>query len=174
MEILIPYEVDKEVLGKGDFPNLKPNWSKLKRSPNVRVLPKLETDGSQPEVVATVARIRGTAAARALKLRRDLGEATVIAHAVHLRSQGRRVFVLIDDGGAKQLARSERLQVVTIETLLMAAVKRKVLAPEKLQKTYEQLVPFGNGLPSWDASELKKSYRDWRAEQRAAAAESDA
>lgn len=170
MEILIPAEVDKEVLKNSKYPGLKSHWPKFKQAPNVRVLPKLEADDEdQPEVVATVARIRGVGAARALKMPNDLGEVVVIAHAVHLRKHGRDVRVLIDDQGGQQLAEDEGLDVVTIEVLLMAGVDLGIITPAQLRKTYEQLIPYGGGLPSWDASEMKKLYAQWKRDRRAAA-----
>lgn len=171
MEVLVPGEVDEEVQNKSGFPTLKSHWPKFKQAPNVRILPKLKADDEdQPEVVAAVVRIRGVGAARALAMPKDLGEIVVIAHAVHLREQGRDVQVLIDDQGGQQLADEEDLDVVTIEVLLMAGVARGVLASAELRKTYEQLIPFGGGLPTWDASDLKKLHQQWKREQRAARA----
>jgi hypothetical protein len=31
-----------------------------------------------------------------------------------------------------------------------------ILAAERLRKTYENLIPFGSGLPTWAASRIKQ------------------
>lgn len=155
LEILIPFEVDREVQGKS-MGQLDTQWSRFKRASCVTVLPELlaEDDG-QKEVVAHVARIRDMEVSLALRKRRDMGEAIVIGHARHLSDQGHEVFVIIDDGPGQVLASREGLDILTVEDLLLGAVRTGVLQREQLRGTYESLRPFGSGLPSWDASELK-------------------
>jgi hypothetical protein len=85
----------------------------------------------------------------------DLGEAVVIGHAKVLADAGHEVYVVIDDQGGQTLASNEGLTILTVEELLIAAVQLDPLHPEKLRKTYEDLIPFGSGLPTWDASIIK-------------------
>jgi prevent-host-death family protein len=116
-------------------------------------------------VLLTVARIRETSAHLALSRSRDLGEAVVIAHAKVLADAGHQACVVIDDQDGQTLATMEGLAILAVEDLLLAAVQLGLLAPERLRKAYEDLIPFGSGLPSWDASTLKKQFRQWRQTQ---------
>jgi hypothetical protein len=97
---------------------------------------------------------------------RDLGEAIVIGHAKVLADAGHEVYVVIDDQGGQILASCEGLQILTVEDLLIAAVQLHVLPPERLRKTYEDMIPFGSGLPTWDASFMKQKYNEWRRAQK--------
>ncbi len=71
----------------------------MRASDRVQILPQLMADDERADVVAIVARVRGTAARLALSTRKDLGEAVVIGHAKHLAEGGHEVYVLIDDQG---------------------------------------------------------------------------
>ncbi len=75
------------------------------------------------------------------------------------------ISIVIDDQDGQTLATMEGLAVLAVEDLLLAAVQLGLLAPERLRRTYEELVPFGSGLPTWDASTLKHQYREWRRAQ---------
>lgn len=165
MEILIPAEVEREVLGKrmGQVSN---QWPRLRSSSRVQILDELMADETRADIVSSVARVRGTSARLALSTRRDLGEAVVIGHAKVLADAGHDVYVLIDDQGGQTLASNEGLTVLTVEDLLIAAVQLELLPPEKLRKTYEDLIPFGSGLPTWNASDLKRQYHEWRRSQK--------
>lgn len=98
----------------------------------------------------------------ALSTKRDLGEAVVIGHAKVLADAGHEVYVVIDDRGGQVLASNEGLSVLTVEDLLIAAVRLCVLSAERVRRTYEDLIPFGSGLPTWDASTLKQKFAEWR------------
>jgi hypothetical protein len=98
----------------------------------------------------------------ALSASRDLGEAIVIGHPKALSDAGYEVYVVIDDQGGQALATCEGLVILTAEDLLIAAVELGLLAHERLRKTYEDLIPFGSGLPTWDASTMKQKYNEWR------------
>lgn len=165
MEILIPAEVEREVLGKR-WGQVRDQWPRLRSSPRVQILDELTATDTRTDVVANVARLRGTSAQLALSTRRDLGEAVVIGHAKVLADAGHEVYVVIDDQGGQILASNEGLTILAVEDLLMAAVQRGLLAPEKLRKTYEDLIPFGSGLPTWNASTLKQKYNNWRRSQK--------
>jgi hypothetical protein len=80
MEILIPAEVEREVLGKR-LGQVKDQWPRLRSSSRVQILDELTATDIRADVVANVARLRGTSAQLALSTRRDLGEAVVIGHA---------------------------------------------------------------------------------------------
>lgn len=134
----------------------------MRASPRVKVLEPLDPTDGQSLVLHAVARIRETSARLALARQRDLGEAVVIGHARILADAGHQVCVVIDDQDGQTLATMEGLTVLAIEDLLMAAVQLGLLAPERLRKTYEDLIPFGSGLPTWDASTLKQQLRGWR------------
>ncbi|HEY1616678.1 MAG TPA: hypothetical protein VGG25_03630 [Streptosporangiaceae bacterium] len=164
MEILIPGEVEREVLGKraGRVPD---QWRRLRSSSRVRILDELVPDDSRTAVVFAVARLRGTSVQLALSTRRDLGEAVVIGHAQVLAREGHEVYVVIDDQGGQVLASSVGLTVLTVEDLLMAAVRTGLLPHLDLRRTYESLIPFGSGLPTWGASSMKQTYDQWRNEQ---------
>lgn len=161
MEILIPAEVEREVLRKR-MGQIHVQWPRLRASSRVRILDELTPGGDRSEVVATVARVRGTSARLALSTSRDLGEAVVIGHAKVLADAGHEVYVVIDDQGGQALASCEGLGILTVEDLLLAAVQLDLLPPDRLRKTYEDLIPFGSGLPTWDASTLKQRYSEWR------------
>jgi hypothetical protein len=161
MEILIPAEVEREVLRKR-MGQVQVQWPRLRTSSRVRVLDELTPDDDRSDVVATVARVRGTSARLALSTSRDLGEAVVIGHAKVLADEGHEVYVVIDDQGGQTLATCEGLAILTVEDLLLAAVQLGLLLPDRLCKTYEDLLPFGSGLPTWDASTLKQRYSEWR------------
>lgn len=166
MEILIPAEVEREVLGKRRG-QVQDHWPRLRNSSRVRILDELMVTDSRADVVAAVARVRGTSAHLALSTRRDLGEAVVIGHATVLAKAGHEVYVVIDDQGGQILASNEGLTVVTVEDLLMAAAQLGLVPPDRLRSTYEDLVPFGSGLPTWDASTLKRKYAEQRRDSKA-------
>jgi hypothetical protein len=161
MEILIPEEVEREVLRKrtGQVQN---QWPRLRASSHVQILDELTPADIRSDVVAAVARIRGTSVQLALSASRDLGEAIVIGHAKVLFDAGHEVYVIIDDQGGQTLASCEGLAILTVEDILMAAVELGLLPPDRLRKTYEDLIPFGSGLPTWEASSMKQKYNEWR------------
>jgi len=161
MEILIPAEVEREVLRKR-MGQIQAQWPRLRSSSRVQILDELSPSDIRSDVVATVARVRGTSTQLALSVSRDLGEAVVIGHAKVLADAGHEVYVVIDDQGGQTLASSEGLDVLAVEDLLIAAVQLGLLAPERLRKTYEDLLPFGSGLPTWDASTMKQRYNEWQ------------
>jgi len=161
MEILIPAEVEREVLRKR-MGQVQDQWPRLRSSSRVQILEELTPTDSRSGVVATVARLRGTSAQLALSVSRDLGEAVVIGHAKVLADAGHEVYVVIDDQGGQTLASCEGLTILTVEDLLVAAVQLGLLAPKRLRKTYEDLIPFGGGLPTWDASTMKQKYNEWQ------------
>ena len=76
------------------------------------------------------------------------------------------MYVVIDDQGGQTLASCEGLTVLTVEDLLLAAVQLDLLPPERLRKTYEDLIPFGSGLPTWEASIMKEKYNEWQQSQK--------
>jgi predicted nucleic acid-binding protein len=158
MEILIPAEVETEVLRKRHFGSLATQWPRMRASQQVRILELLDLSGAQAQVVAHVARIRGTAANLALSQPKDLGEAVVLGHAVHLAAQGHEVYVVIDDQGGQQLAAAENIPVLTVEDILIAAYDLDLVDASKLRATYEAIIPFGAGPPTWNASSLKRTY----------------
>jgi hypothetical protein len=165
MEILIPAEVEREVLRKRHG-QVQAQWPRLRASSRVRILDALTVTDSRSDVVATVARLRGMSAQLALSASRDLGEAIVIGHAKVLADAGHEVYVVIDDQGGQALASGEGLDVFTVEDLLMAGLQLGILAAERLRKTYEDLIPFGSGLPTWEASRMKQLYDEWRQSQK--------
>jgi hypothetical protein len=165
MEILIPAEVEREVLRK-KIGQVQAHWPKLRAFQRVKILDELTATDARADVVATVARVRGASAQLALSTNRDLGEAVVIGHAKVLADAGHEVYVVIDDQGGQALASAEQLILLTVEDLLIAALDLGLLAPDQLRKTYEALIPFGSGLPTWDASTLKQHYRKWRNDKR--------
>lgn len=164
MEILIPAEVEREVLGKR-MGQIKDQWPRLRSSSRVKILDELTATDVRVSAVANVARLRGTSVQLALSARRDLGEAVVVGHAKVLADAGHEVYVVIDDQGGQTLASNEGLTVLTVEDLLIAAVQLGLLPFERLRKTYEDLIPFGSGLPTWSASALKQKYNEWRRSQ---------
>jgi len=161
MEILIPSEVEREVLRK-HLGQVQEHWPRMRASARVKILDPLDPTDGQSLVLLAVARIRETSAHLALARQRDLGEAVVIGHARVLADAGHQVCVVIDDQEGQTLATMEGLTVLAVEDLLMAAVQLGLLAAERLRKTYEDLIPFGSGLPTWDASRLKQQLREWR------------
>jgi hypothetical protein len=54
----------------------------------------------------------------------------------------------------------------------MAGLQLGILGAERLRKTYEDLAPFGSGLPTWEASSMKQMYNEWRQSQKQRRAES--
>jgi hypothetical protein len=129
-------------------------------------LDALTVTDSRSDVVATVARLRGMSAQLALSASRDLGEAIVVGHAKVLADAGHEVYVVIDDQGGQALASSEGLDVFAVEDLLMAGLQLGILTTERLRKTYEDLIPFGSGLPTWEASRVKRLYNEWKQSQK--------
>jgi hypothetical protein len=166
MEILIPAEVETEVLRKRNLGCLATQWPRMRASQHVRILDELDLSGAQPQVVAQVARIRGIAASLALSRPKDLGEAVVLGHAAHLAAQGHDVYVVIDDQGGQQLAAAENVQILTLEDVLFAAFQLGLVDASGLRTTYQAMIPFGSGLPTWKASFLKRTYDDHRRRSR--------
>jgi hypothetical protein len=171
MEILIPEEVEREVLRKR-VGQVQAQWPRLRACSRVRILDALTVTDRRLDVVATVARLRGMSAQLALSASRDLGEAVVVGHAKVLADAGHEVYVVIDDQGGQALASSEGLDVLAVEDLLMAGLQLGILAAERLRKTYEDLIPFGSGLPTWEASRMKQLYNEWRQSQKQHGADS--
>ena len=164
MEILVPAEVEREVLRKR-LGQVQAHWPRMRASARVKILDPLDPTDGRSAVLLTVARIRETSAQLALSRSRDLGEAVVIGHAKVLADAGHEVCVVIDDQDGQTLATMEGLAVLAVEDLLLAAVQLGLLAPERLRRTYEDLIPFGSGLPTWDASPLKQQFKEWRRTQ---------
>ncbi len=73
---------------------------------------------------------------------------------------------MIDDQGGQTLASIEGLSILTVEDLLMAALQLSLLPPGRLRKTYEDMIPFGSGLPTWDASTMKQKFNEWQRSQK--------
>ncbi len=165
MEILIPAEVEREVLRKR-FGQVQAQWPRLRSSSRVQILDGLTLTDIRSDVVATVARVRGISSQLALSVSQDLGEAVVIGHAKVLADAGHEVYVVIDDQGGQALATSEGLPILAVEDLLIAAVQLGLLPPERLRRTYEDMIPFGSGLPTWDASSMKQKYNEWQRSQK--------
>lgn len=165
MEILIPAEVEREVLRKR-MGQVQVQWPRLRSSSRVQILDELTITDSRSDVIATVVRLRGTSTELALSVSRDLGEAIVIGHAKVLADAGHEVYVVIDDQGGQTLASIEGLSILTVEDLLMAALQLGLLPSERLRRTYEDMIPFGSGLPTWDASTLKQKFNEWRRSQK--------
>lgn len=44
----------------------------------------------------------------------------------------------------------------------IAALSLNIVPPDKLRKSYEELTPFGSGLPTWNASTIKHKHAEWR------------
>jgi hypothetical protein len=65
---------------------------------------------------------------------------------------------VIDDQGGQQLAAAENIPVLTVEDILIAAYDFELVDASKLRATYEAIIPFGSGLPTWNASSLKRTY----------------
>lgn len=59
MEILIPAEVEREVQRKR-MGQVQAHWPRMRASSRVRILDELTPDDDRSNVVATVARVRGT------------------------------------------------------------------------------------------------------------------
>jgi hypothetical protein len=68
-------------------------WPRLRSSSRVQILDELIPTDIRSDVVAIVARLRGTSARLALAVSRDLGEAVVIGHARVLADAGHEVYV---------------------------------------------------------------------------------
>lgn len=164
MEILIPAEVEREVLSKTQG-QTKDHWPKMRASSHIQILDELTPTDTRASIVATVARVRGLTAQLALSTRRDLGEAVVIGHAKDLVDAGHEVYVVIDDQGGQTLAFNEGLTILTVEDLLLAAAQLGILTATELRKTYEAFIPYGSGLPTWNASTLKRKHAEWRRSQ---------
>lgn len=141
-------------------------WPRLRSSSRVQILDELTITDSRSDVIATVVRLRGTSTELALSVSRDLGEAIVIGHAKVLANAGHEVYVVIDDQGGQTLASIEGLSILTVEDLLMAALQLGLLPSERLRRTYEDMIPFGSGLPTWDASTMKQMFNEWRRSQK--------
>lgn len=159
-EILVPGEVSNEVLDKAyKYPTAKTPWKRFIANDRVRVLDPIDLERTdQADVREVVARLRGTSEALALGKAKDLGEHVVVGYGVVLCDAGRRVFVLIDDQGAQDLAAEADLEVVDMERLLLLG--HKLGLPEletkaKVKAVYEQLRPYGGSLKPWNASWLK-------------------
>lgn len=167
MEILIPAEVEREVLRKR-MGQVRDQWPRLRSSSRVQILDELTPADTRSDVVAAVARLRGTSVQLAMSVSRDLGEAVVIGHAKILADAGHEVYVVIDDQGGQTLATCEGLTILAVEDLLIAALELGLLLPGRLRRTYEDLVPFGSGLPTWDASTMKQKFNAWQDAQKRA------
>lgn len=126
MEILIPAEVEREVLRKR-MGQVRDQWPRLRSSSRVQILDELTPTDIRSDVVAAVARLRGTSVQLAMSVSRDLGEAVVIGHAKVLADAGHEVYVIIDDQGGQTLATCEGLTILTVEDLLIAALELGLL-----------------------------------------------
>jgi hypothetical protein len=165
-------ELGMEILLRKRVGQVQAQWPRLRACSRVRILDALTVTDRRLDVVATVARLRGMSAQLALSASRDLGEAVVVGHARALADAGHEVYVVIDDQGGQALASSEGLDVLAVEDLLMAGLQLGILAAERLRKTYEDLIPFGSGLPTWEASRMKQLYNEWRQSDKQRRAES--
>ncbi|MBT3074265.1 MULTISPECIES: hypothetical protein [Streptomyces] len=162
--LLVPQEVCDEVAGKGrKYAGLKLRWTRLTASRHVQVLPKLEAHSAQPRVVEAFEEARGRQFEDALRERKDLGEAVVVAHGVHYQDLGHEVLVAIDDRGGQALAAERDLAVITMEDVLEMAIEfGKFQTEGQLKKDYAKLRGFGDGLPSYELSPLPAAFRKWR------------
>lgn len=165
--LLVPQEVCNEVAGKErKYTGLKLRWTRLTSSRHVRVLPALEAQSAPPRVVQVFEDVRGRQLEDALRERRDLGEAVVVAHGVHYQDLGHEVLVAIDDRGGQALAASRDLAVITMEDVLEMAVEFGKFPTEgQLKDAYGKLRGFGDGLPPYEYSSLSTCFKKWRARQ---------
>ncbi|MET9615416.1 hypothetical protein [Kitasatospora indigofera] len=162
--LLVPQEVCDEVEGKRHkYPQIGDRWRRLTQSSVVQILPALLAADAPARVVEVLEDIRGLQAEQALRQRRDLGEAVVVAHGVHLQEQGHEVYVAIDDQGGQNLAADHDLTVLTIEDTLTLAIDGGHFATEgELKKTYKKLRGFGDGMLPYERTDLSETYRKWR------------
>ncbi|MFJ4518992.1 hypothetical protein [Streptomyces sp. NPDC088816] len=165
--LLVPQEVCDEVAGKErKYTGLKLRWTRLTSSRHVRVLPALQVQSAPPRVVEVFEDVRGRQLEDALRERRDLGEAIVVAHGVHYQDLGHEVLVAIDDRGGRALAAGRDLAVITMEDVLEMAVEFGKFPTEgQLKKAYEKLRGFGDGLPSYESTPLSACFKKWRSRQ---------
>ncbi|WP_159765114.1 hypothetical protein [Streptomyces sp. HM190] len=162
--LLVPQEVCDEVVGKDrKYPGIRLRWTRLAASRHVRVLPALQAESAPPRVVEVFEDVRGRQFEDALRERRDLGEAVVVAHGVHYQDLGHEVLVAIDDGAGQAIAAGRDLQVITMEDVLEMAVEFSMFPTEgQLKKAYEKLQGFGEGLPPYATTGLSSRFRKWR------------
>ncbi|MFC8450440.1 hypothetical protein [Kitasatospora sp. NPDC057223] len=170
LTLLVPQEVCDEVAGKSrKYPQITNPWNRLTASTVVRVLPPLLAVDAPARVIEVLEDIRGFQAEQALRKRKDLGEAVVVAHGVHFQEQGHEVYVAIDDQGGKAIATQHNLTVLTIEDVIELAIAFGHFPNEgDLKTAYRKLRGYGDGLPSYDCTDLHGSYTKWRAASQAA------
>ncbi|MFJ7098132.1 hypothetical protein ACIQWL_49470 [Streptomyces mirabilis] len=167
LTLLVPQEVCDEVARKDRrYRGLKLRWTRLERSPYVRVLPAIEARTAPVRVVEVFEDVRGRQLEDALRDSKDLGEAVVVAHGVHYQDLGHEVLVAIDDQGGQALAAERDLEVITVEDVLVMAIEFGNFHNEgELKKVYEKLRRFGDGLPPYTRTPLSISYKEWRERQ---------
>jgi hypothetical protein len=164
-----PETVEAEVLRKARtderFSAAARTWAKL-RPDWIEIL----SDGVTPELAAVVSRIIGTPMPERLRIRRNLGELMVVAHAVVAAEAGKDVTVLIDDGDGARMAmveirRLERLSAqgrpvgsVTLASTLTVLQRAAggPYVPDKgaMRDIYRRLRALDDGLPPIENTNL--------------------
>lgn len=103
-QLLVPHHVDGEITRTAAKTSRKAatNYAWMKQQGQVAVLPEVTV--ADP-VAATAATLLGIGTRRSFGEReKDVGEALTIAHAKHLRAQGRPADVLVDDSRGQRFA----------------------------------------------------------------------
>lgn len=176
----VQIEVFRKARTEGRFQVAERVWNKLGPT-YMEVL----SDELTTELNRTVQRISRMEAERRIRLKRDLGELMVLAHAVVLAEEGHDVTVLIDDSDGRELAEREirRLDRLrnsgkavgsielwgTIEILQKAAASSHIPNRGEMRKLYERLRPLDTGLPPLESTDLL-SAEHWQKEQKERAA----
>jgi predicted nucleic acid-binding protein len=162
--LMVPREVANEIGDKSSeaksFARAAPLFKGLVRDLKIEILESdAENDVALVRAIKLVSRLPPTSLLT--RRRKDLGETTVVAHAIKLRDAGMEVTLVIDDQGGAALAKTHGFEAIgTIRILGLAASKGFVTRAE-MKIIYERLrpsngaEPMDDGLPHWVDTPLR-------------------
>ncbi|OCA94840.1 hypothetical protein [Actinobaculum suis] len=144
--IQIPNAVANEMerkLGNRRFSAGTAKWHTLLQTGYITVL-----SDENPKLIPTIEGWTGPGFDTQDGLAKDLGEYMAIAHAKEFQKNKRNVALLVDDGGAQELAKRNGIACLSSEDVLELAVKKGMIATKvEAQKIWTQLSAFDVQVP---------------------------
>lgn len=143
--IYLPQAVANEMERKLDEPRFRcgrNRWTRLLRSKHFVVLE------DNDELLPIVRGFAGYDFQYARGMAKNLGEYMCLAHCLQEQESGRKVAMLADDGGARELARKRDVAHFGSDQVLLRAIKLGLITERNsARKTWDQLRKFDTHVP---------------------------
>jgi predicted nucleic acid-binding protein len=154
--LAVPHKVGEELARK--LPQISRramrNWEWLISNAHVEVLEKVAVGQGSQVVLKKVATLLEVKLTDLRQIKKNEGEAYVVAHAIEIANSGRLVKVAIDDAGGREWAAAANLAIITTESILGLAIERGIINNvSSLTSHYSVLQSHGH-LPSLSSTGL--------------------